>query len=238
MGSAMIIAENGKMPKHLANATGKGMENISADMITLPRVKILQDMSPEVKKSSDRRIEGAEPGHILLTTGEISEELFVLNLKVKTGYIAFNIDTKMPFRPMGGEHADGMYPTVEKLEADMMQEGVNPDNIHNEYRLDPSIRTGYQVQESHTHQVLVLDPESGRIKTPALMDFTRTKVRESKTWNTLIASQGGDRYSGVWRVSSKVQSWNDNSWYNYDISFHGWASESLYQEADKIFDSL
>lgn len=238
MGSQMITAENGKIPDHVLKATGKGMENITPDMIQLPRVKVLQDMSPEVKKGSDRRIEGAEPGHLMLTTGEVLDEIYVVNLKVKTGYIAFNIDTKMPFRPMGGEYADGLYPTVEKLEADMMQEGVNPDNIYTEYQIDPRIKNGYHVQESHTHQVLILNPETGGLKTPALMDFTRTKVRESKSWNTQIASNGGDRYSGVWKVTSKIQSWNDNSWYNYDISFYGWASKEVYAEADKIFSSL
>lgn len=237
MGSAMIVAQDGKLPKHLAASTGKGMENIGADMLTLPRVKLLQDISPEVKKSSDRRIDGAEPGHIMLTSSDdVYDEIFVVNLKLKTGIMAFNLDTKMPFRPMGSEYADGLYPDKEKLIADMIHEGINPDLIHEDPTVDA--KTGYQVQESHRHSLLIIDPETAKVKTPAAMDFTRTKVKESKNWNTQIATQGGDRYSALWRISSKVQTWNDYSWYNYDIKFHGWLTDELYAEADKVFNTL
>lgn len=241
MNSLVVAADAKKLPEHLLNATGKGMENVDQSMLTLPRVKLLQDMSPEVKKSSDRRIEGAEPGHLMLSTGsELFEEMFVINLKLKTGFVAFSEESKMPFRAMaaeGEEGADGLFSSKEKAESALIFEGIDPDKVVSTPG-QQAPRDGYTLLESHRHYVLVLDPESGRVKTPAVVDFIKTKVAISKNWNTMIATQGGDRYSSVWRVGAKVQTWGDNSWYNYDVSFHGWATDELYKEADKVFAGL
>lgn len=241
MNNLVVAPDAKKLPAHLANASGKGMENVDQSMLVLPRIKLLQDMSPEVKKTSDRRIEGAEAGHLMLSTGsDLFDELFVMNLKLRTGFVAFNEDTKMPFRPMvaeGEDGADGLFSTKEKAESALMLEGVNPDKIIASPG-QQAPRDGYTLLESHRHFVLVLDPETGKVKTPSVIDFIKTKVAISKNWNTMIATQGGDRFSSVWRIGPKVQTWGDNSWFNYDVSFHGWATDELYAEADKVFAGL
>jgi len=241
MNNLVVAADAKKLPAHLANATGKGMENVDQSTLVLPRIKLLQDMSPEVKKSSDRRIDGAEPGHLMLSTGsDLFTELFAINVKLRTGFVAFNEDTKMPFRIMGSdkdEGADGLFSTKEKAEQALIFEGIDPDKVISTPG-QQAPRDGYTLLESHRHFILVLDPETGKIKTPAVMDFIKTKVAISKNWNTMIATQGGDRYSSVWRVGPKIQTWGDNSWYNYDVSFYGWATDELYAEADKVFAGL
>lgn len=239
MNNLVVAADAKKLPSHVLNATGKGNENIDSTMVTVPRIKLLQDMSPEVKKASDRRIDGAEAGHLMLSSGqEVFEELFVLNLKVNAGFVAFNNETNMPFRAMtAGEGADGMFSSITAAENALISEGVSPDNIETRAGKQGP-KSGYTVLESHRHHVLVLDPETSTVKTPAHMDFIKTKVAISKNWNTMIATSQGDRYSTVYRIGSKIQTWGDNSWYNYDISPYGFAQEALYEEADKIFASL
>ena len=240
MNNLVVAADAKKLPEHLKNATGKGMENVDQSTLVLPRVKLLQDMSPEVKKASDRRIDGAEAGHLMLSTSsELYEEMFVINLKLRTGFVAFSEDTNMPFRAMGSdaEGGDGLFPSKEKAEQALIFEGVSPDKIISSPG-QQAPRDGYTLLESHRDYVLVLDPETNGVKTPAVIDFIKTKVAISKNWNTMIATQGGDRYSSVWRVGPKVQTWGDNSWYNYDVSFHGWATDELYGEADKVYTGL
>ena len=52
MGTALKTpVEKTALPLHVLNATGKGMDNIDQSMLVLPRIKLLQDMSPEVKRS-------------------------------------------------------------------------------------------------------------------------------------------------------------------------------------------
>lgn len=51
---------------------GAGMENMTTDDYAIPFVKLLQDLSPQVKKRDPSYIEGAEPGDFYNTvTGEI-----------------------------------------------------------------------------------------------------------------------------------------------------------------------
>ena len=243
MGTALKTPiEKTALPQHVLNATGKGMDNIDQSMFVLPRIKLLQDMSPEVKKTSEKRIPGAEAGDLMLhTSDEVFKDLYVINLKVKTGYVAFNEHTKMPFRPMTNDPAedgaDGLFSTIAKAEAALFFVGTDPNKIiSTPGKSGPP--DGYTILESHRHFVHVIDPESLKLKTPAVVDFIKTKVAISKTWNTQITTQGGDRFSSIWKLGSKVQTWNDNSWFNYSINFHDWATQDLYEQAEKTFAGL
>ena len=51
----------------------KGMEQMGADDLALPFIRILGDLSPQVKKSKAEYVEGAEPGMLFNT---VSKELY------------------------------------------------------------------------------------------------------------------------------------------------------------------
>ena len=57
----------------LIKAVGKGLENISNDDITIPRLAVVQAGSPQRKKKDEKYIEGAEEGHIFNT---VSNKLY------------------------------------------------------------------------------------------------------------------------------------------------------------------
>ena len=52
---------------------GSGLENVTSEDITIPRLKILQAMSPEVNKKDGKYIEGAVAGDI---TNTVTKEIF------------------------------------------------------------------------------------------------------------------------------------------------------------------
>jgi len=55
-----------------AGMAGMGMENVTSDDILIPRLTILQDLSPQVKPRKSEYIEGAKPGDICdVGTGEL-----------------------------------------------------------------------------------------------------------------------------------------------------------------------
>ena len=239
MNKAVSKAETNGVPAHILSGGNKG-KDLDPSMVTIPRVKLLQSLSKEADRTSDSKIDGAEAGHIMLTSGnDLYDELFVLNLGVRAGYIAFSEATKSPFRAMvtGADGEDGLFSTKEAVLSALDFAEVPEQKIASEIG-QKAPKDGYTVMESHRHHILVLDPETETIKTPANMDFIKTKVAISKQWNTTIAAQQGDRFASVYRIGSKVQSWDDKSWFNYDISWHGYASKALYEEAEKIFDSM
>ena len=52
---------------------GSGLENVTAEDLTIPRLKILQALSPEVNKNDGKYIEGAASGDI---TNTVTKDLF------------------------------------------------------------------------------------------------------------------------------------------------------------------
>ena len=59
--------ENLPMASMFEGDAHKGMEHMGADDLALPFIRILGDLSPQVKKSKAEYIEGAEPGMLFLS---------------------------------------------------------------------------------------------------------------------------------------------------------------------------
>lgn len=70
-----------------------GFEGTTLDSFKTPFLKILQDLSPEIKQNSSRRIPEAEIGMFYNTaTGELSKEVNIIVLKVVHSIIAWKPD--------------------------------------------------------------------------------------------------------------------------------------------------
>jgi hypothetical protein len=71
------------------------------------------------------------------------------------------------------------------------------------------------------------------------MDFTSSKLRVSRSWNTQIASKGGDRFSSLWRLKSQpVESRSGAQFMNLDVEWVGWVTDEDYQVAEGLFDQF
>jgi hypothetical protein len=200
--------------------TGAGNENVTSKDMQIPRLALLQDLSPEVSERKPEFIPGAKPGMLLnKMTGQLFDQLFVINLHYSHGY------TVWKKRKLGG----GMFGTF-ATEAEAV-EALEEKKLE----LD-----SYDIMESPAHFVLILDDE-GKPVMPAIIDFPSTKNRVSRSWNSLIATQGEqyDRFSWVWMLGSKVEC-NDQGqeYFNYKVDFLGAAPAELYAEAKKVYESV
>ena len=69
---AAFLKDQDQLPAHLAQDAGLGNENVGTDDLAIPRLDLIQQLSPQIDKSSPKYIEGAETGHIFNTlTGEV-----------------------------------------------------------------------------------------------------------------------------------------------------------------------
>ena len=67
---------------------GKGLQNVSNDDITIPRLAIIQSGSPQRKKKDEKYIEGAEEGMIFNTvTNEVYEKIEVIPCGYRKTYV-------------------------------------------------------------------------------------------------------------------------------------------------------
>ena len=68
------------------------------------------------------------------------------------------------------------------------------------------------------------------------MDFSRSKLRVSKAWNSQIGMKGGDRFAGLWKlypVSTANRA--GEQFLNLGIDFHGWCIKEDYEAAETLF---
>ena len=70
------------------------------------------------------------------------------------------------------------------------------------------------------------------------MDFSGSKLRVSKNWNSKIIEKGGDRFSTIWKFKPVMQSNDKGTWVNISAEYVGYvAREADYQAAELLYQS-
>ncbi len=213
-----------KMPSFVVQTavagSGAGNEKMKATDLQIPRLVLLQDLSPECNERKPEFIKGAKPGMILnKLNGQLMENCFVINLKFDYGF------TVWKSRKLGGGLFGSFASEAEAQEA-LIEAKVDPAH--------------YEIKENPVHYVLLLD-ENGVPTMPAIVDFTSTKIKVSKNWNSQIATQGDkfDRFAWVWMLSTVYESNNQSQeYYNFKVEFLGAAPEELHAQAQKFYDQV
>ena len=150
----------------IIKSAGRGLENISNDDITIPRLAIVQSGSPQRKKKDEKYIEGAEEGHIFNTVSNqlySSDGIIVIPCGYKKSYVEW-----VPRESGGGLVAIH----------DMKPEGTV---------VDPKTRKAFlgenQIVDTAEHFVLVKKDDSWE---PAVLTMTSSNLGVSRKWNTLL----------------------------------------------------
>lgn len=217
---AAFLKDQDQLPAHLAKDAGLGNENVGTDDLAIPRLDLIQQLSPQIDKSSPKYIEGAETGHIFNTlTGEVYDFCFVINLQYESKWQIFKK------RKFGGGF-----------------EGSFDDEGSAFAHLDTQAlpREQYDVVETSIHKCLKLD-ENGNPDCPVLIYMSGSKQKISKNWNSAIQLKNPQaaRFAGVWTLQSAPEKNKQGQPYqNFKVDFAGWAGEDLYKEAKRLYEGL
>lgn len=197
------------LPAHLKSDTGRGNEEIAAKDLAIPKINLVQKMSPQVDALNAR----AGQLHVS-TTDQLLEFAYVVNLHYTR---TFNVFKK---RTLGGGFL-GIFETSADAMAAIEETGHAKD---------------YDIQETGTHQVLLLD-ENGAPVTPARIYMSGSKMKVSNGWNSTIVTrlEGADRFSGVWKLGSVLETSGTKSWHNFTVEFAGLCNEALHKEAEALY---
>ena len=204
------------LPAHLKDKGGLGNEDVKAGDLAIPRLSLLQKLSPQLDRGSpDYIAEAADGMYYNSVTNELMESLYVVNVMYRRTVAAFKK------RDLGGGFA-GNHPdkaaAIAKLEAD----GLDPSH--------------YDLTDTGNHYLLVLDGE-GKAKSPVIFSMSGSKMRVSNAWNSKIVSVAEDspRFATVWELSSVAQSNSSGSWFNTKVDYLGFASEDLFEHAQELY---
>ena len=196
--------------------SNRGNDNVSSADVARPTIKLLQGLSPEVKKSNPAYIEGASEGMLLNSvSGELYDEVYVVNIAFNKTYSVWQK------RELGGQY-EGMYDTESDAKAKFDEIGAT-DATHG-------------IFETHTHICAMIDPETKKVQ-PVQFMLNRSALGPSRAWNTNIATAGGDRFSSIWKVSGTSTSNGKGDWTTYLTQFAGYAPDDLHAELGKLYDA-
>lgn len=210
--SSTALAVSEKMPAHIKLASSRGNENVGAN-VQIPRIKLLQMMNKETIKSSDKYVDGAEPGHFYNTlTQDLTEEVYVISVTVKTAWKVWQQDRKGTL---------GEFPTREAAEL-----AITDTNTPHLY---------FSPEETDTHLLLIKDAETGALE-PAIMDFSKTKLWVSRNWNSTIGSKGGDRFASVWKMGAQTVENDKGTFFNLKMDWLGWAQKADFDAAESLYE--
>lgn len=199
--------------------TNRGNEGVTVDDMTIPRLSIIQDLSPQHKKSKPEYIEGAEPRMVFNT---VTQELYgdvVLIVPVmfrKEWVIWKDIDLGGGFK--------GAYPTESEANAALSE-------------LEDSSQC--EVVDTAQHFVLVVDADTMTTWSEAVISMNKSQMKPSRQLNSIINGQGGDRWERMFRLEVvEAQNAAGQEYYNWKPKQMGYVSESIFKAAEKLYDAV
>ena len=205
---------------------GEGATFDSSEM-QIPFIRILQAMSPQLKKREAEYIEGAEQGDMFNTvTGDKfkgEDGMVVLPCYQTVKYLEF-----VP-RDLGGGFQGEISPTDPVLQK-------TTRNGSKEI-----LPNGHELVKSDQHFCLVIDADG--ITQPVVIDMKSTQLKVSRRWKTKIAMQKVKHpktgamvlpplFATQWKFTTVEESNDQGSWFNYAIEKIGLVNDrDLLQEA-------
>lgn len=205
-------------PDYMKDA-GRGNEEVNSNDITLPRLQIIQDLSPQHKQNKEEYIEGAKVGQMFNTvTKELYDAIYFCPVKLVKEFVLWKD------RKAGGGFG-GAFPTeLEAAKARMEQD--NPDQWE---VVDTDVHYGIKVSGTPS------DPHMEEI----VISLSKGTKKASRNLNTLVKLAGGDRFSRLYKVVSVDDlSKNGEDYKNYKFAPMGFAPELVYKRAEEVYEAI
>jgi hypothetical protein len=186
----------------------------------VPRLDIIQSLSPQRERGNEAYIDGAQEGLLFNSvTGDLYEECIVVPVMFQKGY-ALWLDRK------SGGGFRGIFPTM--VEADARKTTLED----NEKRICDIVETDNNVC------LLVGENDDGSDAEEVLLSWTRSKLKVSRKWNSMIRMKGGDRFSRMYKLSSVVEKGAKGTFHNFSIEESGFPPEGVYKKAEGLYEAM
>ncbi len=233
-GKEVTVAANtdlAERPSWMEDQEGtRGSEEVGIQDLTIPRLSIVQDLSPQHKKNKAEYIEGADVGMLFNTvTNELyPESVLYIPVYFRMEWVVWKN------RDAGGGFV-GAFPTQEaavKAVADHPNAGQETD------KGEPVL----EVQDTAQHFGLLLDPNSPADNpraTEIVISMSRSQLKPSRQFNSQIRIAGGDRWERYYRLSA-IDATNaaGQDYKNWKVEQLGFVSEKIYAQAESLYESV
>lgn len=203
-------------PSYMSQGTTRGSEEVKSTDIVLPRLEIVQALSP-IKESND----AAKEGYLFnsVTQEVIGENAYFVPVYYRMEYLVWKDQDE------GGGFFGSFnsQKEAEERKDQAVSEGENPLHIQ---IVDTPVQYGIRIHEDgNTEQIVI--------------SMAKTKSKVSRKWNAMIQIAGGDRFSRVYKLSTfRDENKKGQKFYNFVVQPAGYTPERVYKEAEKMYDVL
>lgn len=198
-----------------------GMEAMTQQDYAIPRIVILQDLSPQVQQRDERHIENAEPGDICDVVGQVlydgNEGIIVDPVSYRRAYIEWVPRTKgggfvMDRTPINPEQANQLQDFLNKCERGAKGEITTPN--------------GNEIRISGEYFVFLIDKDTGDYQ-PFVISMGGTQMKKSRRWNTLMnqfkIEHNGERINPAmfyrcYKLTTIPERNDQGSWFGWNIT--------------------
>jgi len=203
-------------PEWLSADSGRGSEDVTINDLVLPRVEVLQALSPQLKKTDPSYIPGSEQGIIFNTvSGELyGPQITIVPVVFRREFIVWQD------RKLGGGFR-GAFNSADEAEQER-QSLDNPDQ--------------HEVTETHVNFVLLIHPD-GKIE-EAVLSWSKSKRKVSRKLNSLVQMINSDRFSRAYKLTAIPVDGPKGEYWSFDVSPIGYVSKHVYDTALRSYEAI
>jgi len=212
-----VVVRPEGMPTFMDPQTNRGNEEVGAEDLTIPRIGLIQDLSPQRKKSDPEYIEGAEEGMLFNTVSTVlyGEEVPVIPCYFRREFAIWK-DRKAGggFRGAFGDEDTANMALAELEDGDQCE-----------------------VIETAQHFVLVGHADKWD---EAVVSMSKSKMKAHRQLNSLVRMQEGDRFAHIYRMKAiPAQNAAGEAYFNLAFSHMGWVdTQEVYTRANELYEAV
>lgn len=212
------VAFGNEAPDYIDKGSARGSEEVSQNDLVLPRLELVQSMSP-IKETNDDAREGMLFNSV--TQELIGDAAYFVPVYFRVEWLVWKSqDSGGGFR--------GSFPTMEQAKervSQAVQDGDDPDDL--------------EVVDTPVHYGLLVDPERPDHIEQIVISMAKTKAKVSRKWNSMIQIVGGDRFSRVYKITSFTdENGKGQKFKNFVVQPAGWAPKHAYEEAKRLYENF
>ena len=221
VGGDVLDLNNQVVPDYVGD-TKRGSEGVKSEDLTLPRLELLQSLSPQVDKDDPAHIPGAEPGMMMNSVNKkiYGDKVVFIPVFFRKEWLIWKD------RDSGGGFK-GAYASERLAQAAMAQ-------------LDDA--DDCDIQDTAQQFGLLVDPESTVENVMAeeiVLSMSRTKLSVSRELNSLVMMDGRDRFSRMYEIGSiGKKNPEGKSYKNFTVRQLGFTPEALFQRAEAVYEAV
>ena len=207
------------VPEWLKTGQARGAENVTTDDMIIPRIELIQALSPARKKTDAAYIEGADEGMLYNNVTRVlyGESVTVVPVYYTKQFLVWKD------RKSGGGGSNG-------FRGAFASEALARDAIA---QLGEE---GLEVSDTAQHFVLVRFGDEWQ---EAVISMAKSKMKVSKRWNSLIRMTNTDSFARAYKLSATTETNARNeSYFNFNIASLGFVQKEVYERAEKLYETI